>query len=24
VFTELPIPPYVVGEWRSLQELPLS
>ena len=24
VFTELPVPPYVVGEWRSLQELPLS
>ena len=24
VFTELPIPPYVIGEWRSLQELPLS
>ena len=24
VFTELPIPPYVVSEWRSLQELPLS
>ena len=24
VFNELPVPPYVVGEWRSLQELPLS
>ncbi len=24
VFTELPVPPYVVGEWRSLQDLPLS
>lgn len=24
VFTELPVPPYLVGEWRSLQELPLS
>jgi hypothetical protein len=24
VFTELPVPPFVVGEWRSLQELPLS
>jgi hypothetical protein len=24
VFSELPIPPYVVGEWRSLQKLPLS
>ncbi|BEV35710.1 DUF3122 domain-containing protein [Synechococcus sp. M16CYN] len=23
VFTELPIPPYVVSEWRSLQTLPL-
>ena len=24
VFNELPVPPYVVGEWRSLQELPIS
>lgn len=24
VFTELPVPPYVVGEWRSLQSEPLS
>lgn len=24
VFTELPVPPYVVGEWRSLQTEPLS
>ena len=24
VFTELPVPPYLVGEWRSLQDLPLS
>jgi hypothetical protein len=24
VITELPVPPYVVGEWRSLQDLPLS
>ena len=24
VFTELPVPPFVVGEWRSLQEMPLS
>ena len=24
VFNELPVPPYVVGEWRSLQALPLS
>ena len=24
VFTELPVPPYVVEEWRSLQDLPLS
>ena len=24
VFTELPVPPYVVGEWRSLQQLPLD
>lgn len=24
VFTELPVPPYVVGEWRSLQQMPLS
>ncbi|MBL6803167.1 MAG: DUF3122 domain-containing protein [Cyanobacteria bacterium] len=24
VFNELPVPPYVVGEWRSLQELPLG
>ena len=24
VFTELPVPPYLVGEWRSLQQLPLS
>ena len=23
VITELPVPPYVVGEWRSLQDLPL-
>ena len=24
VFTELPVPPFVVGEWRALQEMPLS
>ena len=24
VFNELPVPPYVVGEWRSLQTMPLS
>ena len=24
VFNELPVPPYVVGEWRSLQTEPLS
>ena len=24
VFSELPVPPYVVGEWRSLQTLPLD
>ena len=24
VFNELPVPPYVVGEWRSLQMEPLS
>ena len=24
VFDELPVPPYVVGEWRSLQTMPLS
>ena len=24
VFTELPVPPYVVGEWRLLQSEPLS
>ena len=24
VFNELPVPPYVVGEWRSLQTEPLA
>ncbi len=24
VFSELPVPPYVVGEWRSLQTMPLD
>ena len=24
VFNELPVPPYVVGEWRSLQKEPLA
>ena len=24
VFNELPVPPYVVGEWRDVQTQPLS